>query len=243
MRKTLILILLMGAVTGCATYMTPGAGVNVGDLSAADEDIAEIMQRKPVAPFPARLAVARAQATGYSSDTNSCYGEGRYCIVTSRDVETEENFRRIGRLPMVADVGPLNRILVPKQLNSIRELRVAAAKLKTDILLVYSIDTRFNVESTAIGPLALISLGFLPNQKAHVTTTASAALFDVRTGFVYGVTEYTATEQQRATIWSSHNAIEKARLKTESASFEGLLGQLEVLWKQVVEAHAATAGS
>ena len=243
MRKPLILVLLIAVLTGCATYMTPGAGVNVGDLSAADEDIAEIMRREPTAPFPARLAVPRIQATGYSSDTNSCYGKGRYCIVTSRDVETENHFGRIGRFPMVEAIAPLNRILVPEQLNSIRELRVAAAKLKTDILLVYSFDTRFNVESTDVGPFQLISLGFLPNKKAHVTTTASAALFDVRTGFVYGVAEYTATEQQRATFWSSYDAIEKARLKTESASFEGLLDQLDVLWKQVVEAHAAPARS
>ena len=242
-RKPLVLVLLIAALTGCATYTTPGAGVNVGDLSAADEDIAEIMRREPAAPFPARLSVARAQAPGYSSDTNSCYGTGRYCIVTSRDVETEDDFARIGNLPMVADIAPLNRILLPEQLNSVRELRIAAAKLKTDILLIYSFDTRFNVESADVGPFQLISLGFLPNKKAHVTTTASAALFDVRTGFVYGVAEHTATEQQRATFWSSYDAIEKARLKTESASFEGLLDQLEALWKQVVEAHAAPARS
>src|SRR5262249_23640537 len=33
-------VLLLG---GCATYQTPGAGVNLGDLSRADADIGEVM--------------------------------------------------------------------------------------------------------------------------------------------------------------------------------------------------------
>jgi hypothetical protein len=94
---------------------------------------------------------------------------------------------------------------------------------------------RFNVDSADIGPLALISLGFLPNKKAYVSTTASAVLFDVRTGFVYGVAESTAMEQQRATMWSSEDAIESARLKTEVESFKKLPGEFERLWKGIVE--------
>jgi len=110
------------------------------------------------------------------------------------------------------------------------------------MLLVYSLDTRFNVESTDIGPLALISLGFLPNKKAQVSTTASAALFDVRTSFVYGAVEATAKDQQRATVWSSEEAIDSARLKTEAASFQQLLGEFEKLWKGVVEASVKSNG-
>jgi len=99
-------------------------------------------------------------------------------------------------------------MLLSGEVNSAKDLRLGAAALKADLLLVYSIDTRFHVESQDIGPLALMSLGFLRNKKAHVTATASAALFDVRTGFVYGVAESTATEEQRATVWSSQGAVE-----------------------------------
>jgi hypothetical protein len=225
-------------VGGCATYQTPGAGVNVENLSQADADIAEVMKREPAAPFPSRLAVARVQSTGYFTRNNQCYGKGAYCVVTTRDVETEQDMERLSRLPMISDVAAMSRILLPETLTSMKDLRLAAANLKTDMLLVYSLDTRFNVESTDIGPLAMISLGFLPNKKAHVSTTASAALFDVRTGFVYGVAESTATEQQRATVWSSEEAIEKSRLKTEAESFQRLLGEFEKLWKGVVEENA-----
>ena len=231
-------LLLM--LSGCATYQTPGAGINVGNLSKADEDIAELMKREPGAPFPARVALVRVQATGYYSRNNYCYGKGQFCVVTTRDIETDKDLERLTRSPMVGGVASMSRILLPSELKSTKDLRLAAATLKTDLLLVYSIDTRFNVESTEIGPLGLISLGFFPNKKAHVTTTASAALLDVRSGFVFGTAEATATEQQRATFWSSEDAVESSRLKTEAEAFQKLLGELEKLWKGVVEQHAAT---
>lgn len=236
--RVLIIAALALCISGCATYQTPGAGVNVGNLSETDGDIAEVMEREPAAPFPSRFAIARVQTTGYSSRNNQCYGKGAFCVVTTRDIETDQDLERLGRLPMISGVAVMSRILLPETLNSIKDLRLAAANLKTDMLLVYSVDTRFNVESTDIGPLALISLGFLPNKKAVVSTTASAALFDVRTGFVYGVAEATATEQQRATVWSSAEAIDSSRLKTEAESFRELLGEFEKLWKGVVEEHA-----
>jgi len=226
--------------SGCATYQTPGAGVNIGNLAMADGDIAERMQRKPAALFPATMTLARVQATGYYSRGNYCYGRGQYCVVTARDIETDQDLERLKRMPMIGGIAVLNRVLFPADLSAIKDLRLAAASLKTDLLLVYSIDTRFRVESTEIGPLGLISLGFLPNKKAHVTTTASVALFDVRTGYVYGVAEATASEQQRATFWSSEDAVENARLKTETDAFQKMLGEFEVLWKGIVEQHAGT---
>lgn len=227
------------ALSGCGTYQTPGAGVDLGDLTKADVDIAELMKKEPAAQFPARLALARIQATGYYTRNTQCYGKGRYCIVTTRDVESEQDIDRIGRLPQVAAIAPMSRLLVPSELRSIKDLRHGAATLKTDLLLIYSIDTRFRVESTEIGPLGLISLGFLPNKKAHVTSTASAALFDVRTGFVYGTAEATANEQQRATTWSSEDAVERSRVKAESDAFNRLVLEVEKLWQGVLQQHAS----
>jgi len=128
-------------------------------------------------------------------------------------------------------------MLLSGEVNSVKDLRLGAAALKADLLLVYSIDTRFHVESQDIGPLALMSLGFLRNKKAQVTATASAALFDVRTGFVYGVAESTATEEQRATVWSSQGAVETSRLRAESEAFQELLNEYEKLWRGIVREH------
>jgi hypothetical protein len=233
--------LLALALGGCATYRTPGAGVNLGEFSRGDADIAEIMKREPAASFPARVAIARVEQGGYSSHGADCFGKGRLCLVTVHEVETDADFEQLASLPQVAGSVPLSRMLLPEAINSVKDLRIAAASLKTDMLLLYSIDTRFHVESADIGPLALLSLGFLPNKKAHVTATASAVLIDVRTGFVYGAAEASAKREQRATLWTSEAAIDDARLKAERGAFEGLLSEYDKLWRGVVHDHAGPA--
>jgi hypothetical protein len=225
-------------LAGCVTYRTPGAGVNLGEFSRGDADIAEVMKREPAARFPARIALARVEAPGYATRGANCFGKGHLCLVTAREVETDADFERLAAMPQVAGAAPMNRMLIAGELNTMRDLRLGAAGLKADLLLVYSIDTRFNVESTDIGPLALMSLGFLPDKKARVTATASAALIDVRTGFVYGVAESTATEEQRSSIWSTEAAIDNSRLKAERGAFQGLLGECDRLWRGVVREHA-----
>lgn len=223
--------------SGCASYTTPGGGVHVENLAKADPDIAELLSVEPAAVFPARIAVARAQAAGYASISNTCYGTGRYCVVTTRDVEPEASYQRLSKLPLVTGVAVMNRMLLPSTFTSTKDLRQAAAALKTDVLLVYSLDTGFRIENTDVGPLDVVFLGFLPTKKARVTTTASAALFDVRTGFIYGVAEASATEQQRGTFWSSSDAVDNARKKAEADAFQKLIPEIEKLWADVLMTH------
>lgn len=240
MRRVLLPLLCLAAAvvaSGCATYTTPGAGMSLQDLATADPDIADLLKVEPAAAFPARIAVARVQSSGYSSRTCTCYGSGRYCVVTTRDVEPEAAYERLAGMPLVAGVALVNRMLLSEKLSSAKDLRQAAATLKTDLLLVYSFDTGFNIENTDVGPLAMISLGFLPTKKARVTATASAALFDVRTGFVYGVAEASATEEQRGTFWSSSEAVDNARITAEADAFRKLIGEIEKFWADVLRTH------
>jgi hypothetical protein len=222
---------------GCSTYTTPGAGVNVENLARADVDIAELMKVEPAAPFPARLAIARVQASGYYSRSNTCYGTGRYCVVTTRDIEPEASYERLSKLPLVTGLALMNRMLLPPTFSSTKDMRQAAAALKTDLLLVYTLETGFNIENTDLGPLAMVSLGFLPTKKAKVTATASAALFDVRTGFLYGVAEASAMEEQRATFWSSSDAVDSARKAAEAEAFQKLVAEVEKFWNDVLRTH------
>ena len=74
---------------------------------------------------PARLAVARVQASGYYSRSNTCYGSGRYCVVTTRDIEPEAAFERLSKLPQVAGLALMNRMLLPGKLTSAKDLRQA----------------------------------------------------------------------------------------------------------------------
>jgi hypothetical protein len=232
-RITCVLAALV--VGGCATYQTPGSGVSIPELTSPE--IAEAMARRPAASWPARIIMARVQGSGYSSYSNSSYGQGRYSVVTTRDIETEADIARLGAMPKVAGVGALNRLLLPSELQNMGALRTAAAQLQGDIVMLYTIDTSFRTDTTEIGPLKLVSLGFVPSKKAMVTTTCAVALIDTRTGFVYGVAESTAREDQRSDVWSTRAAIEKARARAERGAFVGALGEIEKLWAGVATAH------
>src|SRR3954452_12035669 len=132
---------------GCAaSYVTPGRGApmeafGVQKDAQTDGAIVQALGKRPLASFPAGVAVARVQAPGYRSETAESWGRGRYSIVTTRDVEADATTERIAKLPLVAGVVPINRLLLPHQLNSDLELRQAAAQLHADVLLVYTLGT------------------------------------------------------------------------------------------------------
>ncbi|MBN2212457.1 MAG: hypothetical protein JW709_13755 [Sedimentisphaerales bacterium] len=244
----LVACILLGF--GCANYVTPGPGANMlamaetegiqinsKDTLIDDYTIKDSFKRVPLAKFPAHIAIVRIQAGGYRSYTSTGYGTGRFSVLTGHDIETDADFERISNMAMVAAAAPLNRMVIPPVIDSVTELRRAAAVVQADMLLAYTIDTQFNVKDHDIGPLGVITLGFLPNQEAHVTSTASAIIFDVRTGYVFGLAETTARETQMASIWSSAEAVDQSRVKAETKAFQNLLGELEKTWKGILETH------
>lgn len=208
-----ICIFVLVSCVGCQhRYITPGEGANLAGIAGltrqqteeiTDKEIQDILDRKPASPFPARMAYVRIQSSGYRSYMVDSYGYGNYSVVTAKDIETDEHFKKLSQLPMISAITPLNKVLIPTQLRSDKELRMAASHLHADLLFVYTLDTVFRIKDHDIGPLGVITLGFLPNQEARVRTTASAVVFDVRTGYVYGLTEATAFESQMASAWVS----------------------------------------
>ncbi len=231
------------AISGCtySSYATPGGPAQLAELATTPGDIREKFESEPAARFPARLAVVRLQGAEYRSYSHSGYGTGRYTVITARDAEAAVDVDRLKRLPHLADIAALNRLVLPQQLDSVRDMRLSAASLKTDMLLLYTFDTHFRVNGQNIGPFGVITLGVLPIDEAVVTCTCSGALFDVRTGFVYGLIEKTVTEKQMTSAWTSKAACESARQSAEAAAFKGLVDEFETLWKKVVEQHASRA--
>ena len=227
-----LLFLMAG---GCAKYTTPGKAVSPSTLG--DWDIEEILQREPASPFPARIAVVRVQGSGYSSKTASSYGKGRYSVITTRTVEQDADIERIAKLPLVAGVASLNQLIIPYSLNSDKELRMAAASVKADLLLLYTFNTVFRVKDHDIGPLGVISLGMLPNHEAMITCTVSAAIYDVRTGYIYGLAEATARENEMTSKWTSSDTVDDARKRAERAAFELLIDEVEKTWTDVVNTY------
>ena len=247
LRYFLYFVFFLAAVvfSGCGMrYVTPGAGAELSALAETDlsqltdADIQEILDRKPASPFPAIMAYVRLQSPGYRSYSFQSYGRGRYSVVPTRDIETDEDFKKLANLPMISDVVPLSQVLIPQNLNSHKQLRISAAQLHADLLLVYTLDTVFRIKDHDIGPLGIISLGFFPNREARITTTASAVIFDVRTAYVYGLVEATEYEKQMASTWTAHEAVEDARKKAERKAFEKLLEEFTMTWKIIVEKYA-----
>ncbi len=206
-------------------------------LSNLEPDIQKAVGRKAAAPFPAKLAIARLQAPDYGSYGSQGYGGGSYSVMTT--TEQEEQIERIRRLPMIAGVVPVNqRVLLPPQLESIGDLRLAASSMGADLLLVYTLDTSFRVSEADIAPLARVVLGFAPIGDVVVASKASSVIYDVQSGFVYGVVEGTGHHRCLASAWRSEKAAEQSRLKAERIAFERLLDELEGIWGSVLREHA-----
>ena len=230
-------LFLLFFLPACAMYQTPGAGVAIGDLSQAPADVAEMIQREPAAQFPARLATVRVQASGYRIRTGRCHGSGGFCVITARDLEEEEDYTRLSGMPGVLEVGRLTRLLLPERVASIDDLRLAAARLKADVLVVYTMDTHADVDGESLGPLTMLTLGFLSSRRVHLTSTASAALLDVRSGFLYGVAEATVAQDSRSSIWAEDQTIEVLRLTSERDALEKMLHEVEVLWASLYDTY------
>jgi hypothetical protein len=73
--RIILSIGLLFMLIGCASYTTPGRGAEMAKLGAAaidqknatDSGVAEAMAKKPLASFPAAVAVVRVQSPGYKS--------------------------------------------------------------------------------------------------------------------------------------------------------------------------------
>jgi hypothetical protein len=242
------MLLATSGLGGCTSYVTPGGPASFSEMGVAltpqtaDAVIAERLDRKPSARFPTNVVVVRVQQSGYRSYSDEGVGNGAFSVVTNRDVETEAHFARLGRMPGVSGVAPLSRLMVPDKLSNERDLRAAAAQLHADVVVLYTFDTRFGSE-TVVPAMGVITLGLFPSEQARVTTTASAVVLDTRTGYVYGLAEATAKEEQGASAWTTRSAIEQSRRRAELAAFEQMLASLERTWGEVVSRHAQTAQS
>ena len=238
MRRVVLALVLI--CSGCASYVTPGAAVRLQDIDRPD--IAAAAARKASPNFPARLAVVRVQAPQYRSYSSEAYGSGRFSVLTTQELLTENHVTAIQAWPALAGAVPINRLLLPARLESLDDLRLASAQVQADIVLVYTLDTSFRVQGRGYGPLAAISLGVVPDRDAYITSTASALFIDVRTGFIYGVAESTAKTSGLTNVWSSRSTIDKKRVEAEQQAFDGLMTQATTTWRGIASQYQKMAG-
>jgi len=228
--RPIILALLAGLLSACSTYVTPGRQADLSTFT--NPKVKKAFVAKPAIKFPANIALVRIQGSGYRSASAEGVGEGAYSVVTTRDIETESDFDAISKLPGIAGVVTLNRLLLPTSLSSDLDLREAAAKLQADAIIIYTVDTEFH-DNEVIPPLTTISLGLAPNKKYKITSTASAILMDTKTGYIYGALEEGEIRNGLTIAWGSENAIDASRRKAERVAFEKLLASFDPFWKRI----------
>ena len=198
----------------------------------------ESFAAKPAAGFPAGIAAVRVQAPGYRSyyteREGGVYGQGRYSVITVKEVEEDADIQRIARLPQVGGLITLSTLLLPAKLQSDSELREAAARLKADMVLLYTFDTSFHNNDASVA-LNVVTLGLSPTRRVFVRVAASALLIDTRTGFIYAALEANEKRQAISNAWESRATADRARRDAEKAAFKGLVSEFEKNWPQIIE--------
>lgn len=243
LKLVLKIMLLILCLNSCAArYTTPGASVNISEL--ADEDIAQILANKPTAAFPVNLAIARIQSSNYMQNNsrrgrvfmNHDYGSNtKFSMILTRNSEEDKAFEELSKLEGINQAAPFNRLLLPYNYTSIKDLRLAAAKMKSHMLLVYTFNTEFIIETKNYGPQNVFTLGYLKNKEVKVVTTASAAIFDVQTEYLFGLAEATSTSSKTSNSWKKKDEVDALKLKTEQDAFNKLLTEIKRVWQDIKE--------
>src|SRR5690606_26803638 len=88
-------LLALSQLVGCATYTTPGGAVDLSKIEGFK--VREAFERQPAAHFPARMAAVRVQQMGYRSYSGEFipHGNGAYCVITTRTIETDEDIAKL----------------------------------------------------------------------------------------------------------------------------------------------------
>jgi hypothetical protein len=222
--------------SGCATYVPPSGRADLANVTSSSMN--ESFSAKPAAGFPASIAAVRIQAPSYRSyftdHEGGVYGTGRYTVITVKDVEEPADMERIAKLPDVGGLITINTLLLPARLTSDRELREAAARLKADMVLLYTFDTSFHDNDASVA-LSVITLGLSPTRRVYVHVAASALLIDTRTGFIYAALEANEKKETITNAWESEETADRARRDIEKAAFKSLVGEMEKNWPKIVE--------
>lgn len=213
----------------CETYVTPA---NEGNLTPVNLNTKAAYTGKPAITFPASIALVRVQG-------NSANGGGAngYNVVTTHELETEQDFNTISKMPGIAGVVSMNNLLLPKSGASNVDLREAAAKLHANAILVYTVNSDTHGNDMA-PPLTLFTLGLAPNQTHKATSSASAILMDTKTGYIYGALEEKAERASMSSSWGSEDVRDATRRGAERAAFGKLVADFGPFWNDVHSRYA-----
>jgi hypothetical protein len=249
----IVQIITLLILCSCASYVTPGKSVNFNEIGSkanlmqdkqsnlgTDPILTKAAKVKPTLQLPANIVVARLQSRGYYNGNVRGVDIGKFSVVTTRDVEKDEDVEKIRKLKSINEIGAISPLLLSSDVSSDLILREAATKLNADLLFLYTFETT-HIRNNTFPLLSLITLGLAPTDRYSVNTSLSAVLIDVRTGFVYGTLNETEKYDGLTISWNTDSALESARKKTEGKAFGKLVEELSPMWDRIIDKY--TKGS
>ncbi|NGY05023.1 hypothetical protein [Solimonas terrae] len=231
MRHLIAIFAVVFGSAGCASYMTPGGPALLAQIGGGD--VADTAQQ-PSPQFPLSMVAVRVQAADYRSLSANGYGKGRFSVIAPPELMTPPQLQTVAHWPQVASVAVFDASLLPASFESLADLRFAAAKMQADVLMVFTVATRFRIDGHDRDPASKIALGDKPDADAAVSSTASLAFVDVRTGFTYGATQADASVGGLADAWGSDATLDGKRLEAERQAFAALLVAAGKSWDGIV---------
>jgi len=242
-----LLPILAAAIGGCASHhalvapvadMLRAGVVNdpkqVSRLEKAmtDRDIANLLDAGVRAKLPSALAVAKLKS--------HCSGYQPY--VDRLDAHELAAWQdSIEGQPLLRGIQPVSALAHPDAKPTLHSLRVAAAKMGCELLLVYlqSDSTVANLNDAAVLYWTIFGLWTVPGSELEHRTVLQAVLVDSRTGVILGTATGDA-HRQRAfpAAFEDQRRAELART-TPAAAMEDLQTGTRRLMKQVIETAVA----
>lgn len=216
---------------GCASYVTPGGPAPLAQLAGANTSDAA---QQPSPQFPLRMVAVRLQASDYRSLSATGFGKGQFSVIAPPELLTPTQVQALAQWPGVSRAATFDTALLPDAFDALADLRLAAAKTQADVLLVYTIATTFDVDGHKLQADSKLKLGDKPDADASVTSTASLAFVDVRTGYVYATTQADATVGNLGEAWHSDAALDAKRKTAEQQAFAALLTAARESWSGIL---------
>jgi uncharacterized protein YceK len=241
-------------LAGCSSHVVTPSGADMArfGMIASNEqdrqwqtesDIADVLDKAPLARFPSTVAIVRVQGAGpHSQSSGVSYGRGAYRVVLTPTVEKEEHIEAIHELDQVNGAVRLNRLVLGSNLHSDKELRTAAARLHADLTLIYTINTEWTIDDDP-KPLDKITFGFARFRNVTVTSTATALLLGTHNGYVYATAEVAKDKRYKDNAWNNSEQIEEAQELLEQQAFDGLIQDFVQAWPRVLQQYAPSQGA
>jgi hypothetical protein len=176
-------------------YAEQAQATGAGRLDPEIRDAADV---EPILTFPARVGIARIDGGRLSAIPQA---EGEAWLGMSRKLGSGwGEFVTISPLIFALAAPPQSGYGSPAPgcghagdclgviQQTVRDIRVAAARQHTDVVLIYEVVGRSQSTPNplAITNLALLPMFFMPSQNVEAEGRAQAVLLDVRNGYTYG---------------------------------------------------------